>query len=168
MLGASLSEVWGENFNSKPKKLKKKKFKQKPLTPDEMDSGLLIQNRDDINLMNEKQKLNELNEFKGNPAYYENYQNYSNYQNYQNDELRNPNIVSYNQPYGRISKTIENDPDYQEFQKFKLMKKNNNLVVKNKTRKKKSNINELLFYIGFGLLMILLYDNIYYLGMRSY
>ncbi len=26
MLGASLSEVWGENFNSKPKKLKKKEI----------------------------------------------------------------------------------------------------------------------------------------------
>ena len=41
MLGASLSEVWGDDFIVKTKKKKKIK-KGKPLTPDEMDMELLI------------------------------------------------------------------------------------------------------------------------------
>ena len=40
MLGASLSEVWGEDF--KIKKKKKKKNITPPMSPDEMDSELLI------------------------------------------------------------------------------------------------------------------------------
>ena len=45
MLGASLSEVWGEDFKPK-KKIKRKKNKPQPLTPDEMDSELLITESD--------------------------------------------------------------------------------------------------------------------------
>ena len=60
MLGASLSEVWGEDFTIKPKKSKKKKFKVKPLSPDEMESELLIKGEDKPRVMGDQERVEML------------------------------------------------------------------------------------------------------------
>ena len=99
MLGASLSEVWGDDFTTKPKKVKKKKFKVKPLSPDEMESELLIKEKDKQLLMSDQQRVEMLRD--------DRYQNV------------NPNVVTQRSPYGRIPKAIEDDPDYKEFMEFK-------------------------------------------------
>ena len=91
MLGASLSEVWGEDFTVKPKKAKKKKFKVKPLSPDEMESELLIKEKDKPKLMDDQERVHLLS------------------------QDVNPNVVSQRNPYGRMPRYIEDDPDYKEF-----------------------------------------------------
>lgn len=156
MLGASLSEVWGEDFNTKPKKIKKKKFKVKPLSPDEMESELLIRDNEKPTLMSDQQRVEML----------------------RNDI--NPNVVTQRNPYGRIPRGIEDDPDYKEFMEFKSMK-NRRRFIEEQERKHTSispasnyktnpeeQFNELLLYVFTGFFLMILYDNIYRLGKDSY
>jgi len=157
MLGASLSEVWGDDFNPKRKE-KKKKIKSKPLPPDEIDSELLIKESDKPVLQNEREQLSLLMNDRD--------ENYS-YQRI------NPNVVTVRDPYGYVNKTrperIEDDPDYKEFLEYKKNKKS--LEGEDKKISKideKDQVNELLLYIFTGFFLLILYDNIYRLGKKSY
>ena len=156
MLGASLSEVWGEDFTTKPKKAKKKKFKVKPLTPDEMESELLIKDEDKPRVMGDQERVHLLS------------------------QDVNPNILTRRNPYGRIPKGIEDDPDYKEFMEFKSMK-NRRKFIEEQERKhtpviqekgyqstSEEQFNELLLYVFTGFFLMVLYDNIYRLGKDSY
>ena len=156
MLGAPLSEVWGEDFTTKPKKSKKKKFKVKPLTPDEMESELLIKDKDRPTLIRDQERVHLLS------------------------QDVNPNIVTRREPYGRIPRSIEDDPDYREFMEFKSMK-NRRRFIEEQERKHRPVIrekeyqstseeqfNELLLYVFTGFFLMILYDNIYRLGKDSY
>ena len=155
MLGASLSEVWGEDFTTKPKKVKKKKFKVKPLSPDEMESELLIKDKDKPKLMDDQERVHLLS------------------------QDVNPNVVTQRSPYGRIPKGIEDDPDYKEFMEFKSMK-NRRKFIEEQERKhtppreetyhstSEEQFNELLLYVFTGFFLMILYDNIYRLGKDSY
>ena len=156
MLGASLSEVWGEDFTTKPKKSQKQKFKVKPLTPEEMESELLIKDEDKPRVMDDQERVHLLS------------------------QDVNPNIVTRRNPYGRIPRSIEDDPDYKEFMEFKSMKNRRKFieeqerkhtpVVKEKTYHSTSEeqFNELLLYVFTGFFLMILYDNIYRLGKDSY
>ena len=156
MLGAPLSEVWGEDFNTKPKKSKKKKFKVKPFTPEEMESELLIKKEDKPRVMDDQERVLLLR------------------------QDVNPNVVTQRNPYGRIPRSIEDDPDYKEFMEFKSMKNRRRFieeqerkhtpVVKEKTYHSTSEeqFNELLLYVFTGFFLMILYDNIYRLGKDSY
>ena len=162
LVGASLSEIWGEDFNkptTKTKTKKKKKKKSTPLTPDEMDSELLIKDEDKRRFnTDEYQRVNSLKD--------------------EYDEIHIPrfsNVVTAKYPYGRIPSRIEEDPDYLEFMEYKKMKHVNK---KNPTESSRLNIvqssnennqfNELLLYIFTGFFLLLLYDNIYKFGKNSY
>ena len=107
MLGASLTEVWGADFNTKPKKEKKKKYKTKPLNPEEMDSELLIRDSDRPSLIEDKDRLLMVRDDRQDNDIY---------------QRVNPNVVTRGNPYGQrpeIRPTrIEEDPDYQEFLEF--------------------------------------------------
>ena len=155
MLGASLSEVWGEDFTIKPKKSKKKKFKVQPLSPDEMESELLIKGEDKPRVMGDQERVEML----------------------RNDI--NPNVVTQRNPYGRIPRGIEDDPDYREFMEFKSMKnrrrfieeqerKHTPVIQKGYQSTSEEQFNELLLYVFTGFFLMVLYDNIYRLGKDSY
>ena len=109
MFGAELSEVWQDY---KPKKNKKKK--DKPLTPDDMDSGLLLEKREKT-LVGERERLSSLVDDREKDYRY---------------ERINPNVVTFDNPYGSRShdkksirpSRIEEDPDYKEFLEFKRNK----------------------------------------------
>ena len=157
MFGASLSEVWGPNYESKPKKDKKKKFKIKPLSPEEKDSELLIRDNERGFLKTERERINELKE-----DYPERY------------SVFNKNNVKRESSLGNNSKSrptrIEDDPDYQEFLEFKNTKMNNfrqnNLDRQSEHENKQ--LNELILYVFTGFFLLILYDNIYRLGKNSY
>jgi len=145
MLGASLSEVWGENFN---KKEKKKKMKR-PMYQEEMERELLVDvNEDEFLHKKEHEKKRLLRDDR---------------------LLKNPyRTVNYADTRENKPKILEDDPDYLEFLEFK---KNKNKPVLENTESKTSladQQNELLLYIFTGFFLILLYDNIYKLGKKSY
>jgi hypothetical protein len=161
MIGASLTEVWGSDFNTKPKKDKKKKNKTKPLSPEEMDSELLITDSERPAIVEDRERLQMLRDDR---------QDHDMYQRI------NPNVVTRRNPYGgteRRPQKIEEDPDYQEFLEFKNRKgqlKEDNvrerapLIRVNESEQ----LNELLLYVFTGFFLLILYDNIYRLGKNSY
>ena len=164
MLGASLSEVWGEDF--KIKKKKKNKNITPPMSPDEMDSELLINPSEKT-----KFQTNEYNRHKllRDDRFIED--------SYKPVTYANSNIVNSTYPYGHVPKKIEDDPDYLEFIEYKKMKyhnrktnKDNNLIQNNPLQKISTDhqLNELILYIFTGFFLLLLYDNIYRFGKKSY
>lgn len=155
MLGAPLSEVWGENY--KPKKNKKK---SKPMKPEEMESELLVSVNDKQNFEKESSKRNQL--LKDDRLIGDSYKpvNYA-----------NSNIVTQSNPYGSLPKTIKDDPDYQEFLEYKNNKNNPRPIQREEIIPKidmNYQMNELLLYIFTGFFFLILYDNIYRLGKNSY
>jgi hypothetical protein len=159
MFGAELSEVWQDY---KPKKNKKKK--DKPLTPEDMDSGLLLGKREK-SLVDEKERLSSLVDDRDKDYKY---------------ERINPNVVTFEDPYGasvydkksiRPSR-IEDDPDYNEFLEFKKnknsLKRDKPIIQKLDTSNDNDQLNELILYIFTGFFLLVLYDNIYRLGKKSY
>ena len=116
MLGASLSEVWGEDFITKPKKSKKKKFKVKPLTPDEMESELLDDNENEELDPRRRLKGMRVSPYTDNELHYQNMKRTVDLDLNKNIERPDKTrIVSRQSSY-------EDDPDYQEFLEFKRMK----------------------------------------------
>ena len=148
MFGASLSEVWGEDFKTTEKirfkKPKKKKTKHNsPLTGEDMKFRL----------------YNELTK-----------------DDYEDISIpRSSNSFSDKMTYNSNNKPriIEDDPDYLEFLEFKKMKNKPKIVDNTKEGKIKSlekerQFNDLLLYIFTGFFLLLIYDNIYRLGKNSY
>ena len=162
MLGASLSEVWGDDFKEK-KKNKKKKLK--PLTPAEMESELLVKDTDRVGF--------ETDEFRRHKMLRDDrFLDNSKPVNYTNS-----NIVSSMNPYGKIPEKLEDDPDYNEFLEFKRNKYNSNNSNTNNSKGHAEELipidmnyqlNELLLYVFTGFFLLILYDNIYRLGIKSY
>ena len=159
MFGAELSEVW------KDYRPKKKKKKDKPLTPEDMDSGLLLEKREKT-LVDERERLSSLVDDRDKDYKY---------------ERVNPNVVTFEDPYGstlnsRIVRPsrIEDDPDYKEFLEFKKnknsLKRDKPIIQKSDTLRDNNNeqLNELILYIFTGFFLLVLYDNIYRLGKKSY
>lgn len=159
MLGAPLSEVWGDSF--KPtKKVKKKKKISQPLTPEEMDSELLVQDNQKNNFDIDPLKRNKM--LRDDRFINESYKPIS---------YNNSNIVSAMNPFGQIPRQLSEDSDYNEFLEYKRNKYNPR-PVENKSLIPKMNLdyqmNELLLYIFTGFFLLILYDNIYRLGKNSY
>lgn len=145
MFGASLSEVWGEDFQVKDpvkfKKPKKKKIKHTaPLTGEDME----------FKLYNNKTEFEDI------------------------QIPRSSNSFSNKMPYETNKpRIIEDDPDYLEFLEFKKMKQKPKIIDNTKKAIQKAeldekNLNDLLLYIFTGFFLLLVYDNIYRLGKNSY
>jgi len=170
MLGASLTEVWGSDFNTKPKKEKKKKYKTKSLTSEEMDSELLIRDSDKPSLIEDKERLIMLRDDRQDNDIY---------------QRVNPNVVTRGNPYGQraeirqeirpeIRHRIEDDPDYQEFLEFKSRNRKRLLTEDKRVSplldrvSSDEQFNELLLYVFTGFFLLILYDSVYKLGKNSY
>lgn len=146
MIGADLSEVWSDY---KPKK-KKKKIKNLPINPNHVDSM-------DSNVLDEKERVKLLTNDRDRNYLY---------------NMNNSNIVEFENPYeNKVQKInrIDDDPDYKEFMEYKKNKSynSNNQKITNKIDEKEQ-LNELILYIFTGFFIIMLYDNIYKLGKKSY
>lgn len=161
MFGAELSEVW-QDYGPK----KKKKKKDKSLTPEDMDYGLLKKRENTF--VDERKKLSSLVDDREKDYKY---------------ERVNDNVVTFEDPYGSTlnSRTvrpsrIEDDPDYKEFLEFKKnknsLKRDKPIIEKLDTPRDNDNnkeqLNELIMYIFTGFFLLVLYDNIYRLGKKSY
>lgn len=159
MLGAPISEVWGDSFKQTKKEKKKKKVSQ-PLTPEEMESELLV-SKDDRRSFNDD-PLKKSVMLRDDRFLNESYKPLS---------YHNSNIVSAMNPYGQIPRKISEDPDYNEFLEYKRNKYNPK-PVETKSVAPRVNLdhqmNELLLYIFTGFFLLILYDNIYRLGKNSY
>ena len=147
MLGAPLSEVWGEDFKTTEKirfkKPKKKKTKHNaPLTGEDMKFRLYNElTKDDYEDISIPRSSNSFSD-----------------------------RMTYNNNKPRI---IEDDPDFLEFLEFKKMKNKPKIVDNtkegnNKSLEKDRQFNDLLLYIFTGLFLLIIYDNIYRLGKNSY
>ena len=145
MLGASLSEVWGENFNKKEKKKKSKR----PMYQEEMEKELLVDvNEDEFLHKKEYEKKRLLRDDR---------------------LLKSPyRTVKYADTRENKPKILEDDPDYLEFLEFKKNKNKPVIDKKDEPLNFHDQQNELLLYIFTGFFLIVLYDNIYKLGKKSY
>ena len=171
---ALLTEVYGTDYHKKPKKKKEKKQRNQIIEPDEMDRVLL----NEESLSPEARVRN----MKIDP-----YDNESLHQSLDNE---NPNIKQYqdyspratydrqiNRGIGQPS-SYKDDPEYQEFLEYKKYKRTKSL--ENEMKIIESNrpvstsysandqMNELLLYIFTGFFILMLFDNMYKMGKRSY
>ena len=166
---ALLTEVYGSDF--KPKKSKKLKKKEKKaernriIEPDEMDRVLLEEQSTSPEVKVKNLSINPYDE-----------QNES-YEEY----FKNPNVQKYNdnKPTTVYQRNIvsNDDSEYQEFLEYKRNKRLEREMNKIETeRKNQSNfkysqndqLNELMLYIFTGFFFLMLFDNIYKLGKKSY
>ena len=92
MLGAPISEVWGDSFKQTKKEKKKKKISQ-PLTPEEMESELLV-SKDDRRSFNYSIKITEFYFLKNAKELKKRIENET--------SLKNINIISINDTKHRV------------------------------------------------------------------
>ena len=144
---ALLTEVYGSDFKTKKKSKKnKKESRNRIIEPDEMDRVLLNEQT-----VSPEVKVRQLNNIEPNDEVQVNYKEY--FQNYPSEN--------------KESKSYLNDPEYQDFLRYKKEKQLMQNV--NKTRyTQNEQFNELMLYIFTGFFILMLFDNIYKLGKKSY
>ena len=169
---ALLTEVYGSTF--KPKKTKKLKKKEKKeernriIEPNEMDRVLL-----DEQSTSPEVKIRNLSI----DSYDEQNESYEEY-------FKNPNVQRYDEPISSIyqrnivsNNPLKDDPEYQEFLEYKRNKRLETEMNKIETERKikpsfqyshNDQLNELMLYIFTGFFFLMLFDNIYKLGKKSY
>jgi hypothetical protein len=173
---ALLTEVYGTDYHKKPKKKKEKKEKQinQIIEPGEMDQVLLNEQSISPEMRVRNMKIDP-------------YENESHHQSFNHE---NPNIKQYqdyspgaiherqsNREINRPS-SYKDDPEYREFLEYKKDKRTKSLEREMKIIESKRDtfkyysgddqINELLLYIFTGFFILMLFDNIYKMGKRSY
>lgn len=167
---ANLDEVYGSEY---PKK-KKKKDRKVPLEPREMETKLLSKND-----MTEFTKRNQgISKFyrMGTNAYDPQSLMYDDI-NDNNESISYDNAVGPNSPFNHpysMYHYIMNDPDFKDFLVYKKMKHHTNDLYEpfmNMNEKKDINMNnneldQLLLYIFTGLFILIMFDNIYKLGVN--
>ena len=167
MMYANLNEVYGTSFgHSNPSRKKKKK--SVPLETKEMETELLSKNdMNEFKIRNtQDSRVSRLGINPYDPFNTE-YGNISNIKN----TLINENVVGPNNPFNHpysMYHYIMNDPDYREFLIYKKMKNSTNSLYE--PFMNSGNINndfdQLLLYIFTGLFILIMFDNIYKLGVN--
>ena len=163
MTGALLSEVWPDMVQ-KPRKTKRIKHKKSndpilntPLEPNEMETELL-----DDKLNSELDPRRRLEGMRVGP-YTDNETQYQDTSRRVDLEF-NHNIVRADMMRNIKRESLSDDPEYQEFLEFKLMK-----IPKNQVNSSpEEQFNELLLYVFTGFFLLMIYDNIYKLGRDSF
>lgn len=175
---ALLTEVYGSDFKTKKKKKQKKtgvlKDKSKEninriIEPDEMDRVLLNGESVSPEVKIRNLKIDPHDET---DDHFEEY--------FRNDSPSNryEDVSSYS----RNIKSFKDDPEYKEFLEYKEKKRNQLLENEMKMIESENyenyskynqysandKLNELMLYIFTGFFVLLLFDNIYKLGKRSY
>ncbi len=176
---ALLTEVYGSDFKEKKKKKQKKKGDSKDnskeninrvIDPDEMDRVLLNGESVSPEVKIRNLKINPHDEM---DDHFEEY--------FRNDSQSNRPSNRYEDvsSYSRNIKSYKDDPEYKDFLEYKEKKRNR--LLENEMRMIESEnysnynqyttndkLNELMLYIFTGFFVLLLFDNIYKLGKRSY
>ena len=175
---ALLSEVYGSEFK-KEKREKKSKKKIPVIEPDEMDKVLLgeqsvspevkVRNMNISPYGGDEMRFVEDDVNTGNP----------NIQPNQRSVDYSPKSV-YQRQIGQIEnrESLKGDPEYREFLEYKKKKRNQELIDEMESIGRKQisrssyshtdQMNELLLYIFTGFFLLMLFDNIYKMGKRSY
>ena len=147
---------------------KKKKKKQLPLETTQMETELLSKNdMNEFKIRNTPQSrisrlgINPYDPF-NNPYNSVNNMNY----NMSNNYAIGPNNP-FNHPYS-MHHYIMNDPDYKDFLVYKKMKNNTNDLYEPFTNKinNDNDFDQLLLYIFTGLFILIMFDNVYKLGIN--
>lgn len=172
---ALLSEVYGSDFK-KEKKGKKSKKKIPVIEPDEMDKVLLGEQT-----VSPEVKIRNMNidPYEGSEAKLLEDQNHMNNSNIQSRYLDySPKSIYHKQIEHQRNNPFKDDPEYQEFLEYKRKKRNKELIdeieIIEKKQKMSTNysqkdqLNELLLYIFTGFFLLMLFDNIYKIGRKSY
>lgn len=178
---ALLSEVYGSDFKKekKEKKSKKKKQPNEIIEPNDMDKVLLGEQTISPEV---KIKNMNINPYEGTEARLLEDQNDMNNHNIQHNQPNqrysdySPKSVYQRQIVKETS--FKDDPEYKEFLEYKRKKRNQELIdevelIEKKQRSvsnysQKDQLNELLLYIFTGFFLLMLFDNIYKMGKRSY
>ena len=172
MTGALLSEVWPDMVQ-KPKKTKRIKKKSgdplmnQPMTPDEMETELLDDNKNTE--LDPRKRIRGMNV----SPYTDNETQYQNTKRVVDLEFNNNIVRADTMRNIKRESVLSDDPEYQEFLEFKKMK----MMKSQKSLSKPSRylessteeqFNELLLYVFTGFFLLMIYDNIYKLGRDSF
>lgn len=173
---ALLTEVYGNDYQKKSKKKKKDKSRNQIIEPDQMDRVLL----------NEQSVSPEvkLRDMKIDP--YDNDDMYHHSFNHDNPNVKkihdySPQSIHERQTNQRMylqsnrSSSYKDDPEYKDFLEYKRTKslEREMKIIESKRNPSSSyssndQMNELLLYIFTGFFILMLFDNIYKMGKRSY
>ena len=172
---ALLTEVYGSDLKPKKQKKKQKKSANRVIEPDEMDRVLL-----DEESVSPEVKVKHLR-IDPHDEEDDNFEDY--FRNNDGSSKRRSNRYEDISSYSRNSKSFKDDPEYKEFLEYKENKRNQLLqdemeVIQSKRDKSpyspyspystNDRLNELMLYIFTGFFVLLLFDNIYKLGKKSY
>ena len=127
-------------------------------------------NRNEIDKDEDKKRF-DTNEYRRESSLRGAIQPYDHYSgDYYSDRYEsNKNVVTARNPYGRLPRRIEDDPEYEEFMEFKAMKHKSRGRTEPVQRIDRGHqLNELLLYVFTGFFLLVIYDNIYRLGKKSY
>jgi hypothetical protein len=171
---ANLNEVYGTDFGSgssrdKTTRKKRKKNIHVPMETSEMETELSNDDMNEFKMRNSsKSKVSRLGINQYDP-FSNSYNNVNNetLTNIVNENAIGPNNP-YNHPYSMYHYTM-NDPDYRDFLVYKKMKNGTNDLYEPFTNKKEINsddFDQLLLYIFTGLFILIMFDNVYKLGVN--
>jgi hypothetical protein len=172
---ALLTEVYGSDLKPKKQKKKHKKTANRVIEPDEMDRVLL-----EGESVSPEVKVKNLRIDPHDDAG-DNYEDY--FRNDDRSSNRRSNSYEDISSYSGNIKSFKDDPEYKEFLEYKEKKRNKLLQDEMEVIESKRNnseyssyssystndrLNELMLYIFTGFFVLLLFDNIYKLGKKSY
>lgn len=169
---ALLTEVYGSNFPKKSKKMKKKLKKEERnriIEPNEMDRVLLDEQSTSPEVKVRNLTVDPHDEQDDSYEEYFKNPNVQRYEDYKPAESIYQRNISPN--------TLSNDPEYREFVEYKRNKRLESEMNKIESERKiqpsfkysqNDQLNELMLYIFTGFFFLMLFDNIYKLGKKSY
>ena len=164
---ANIEEVYGSTFVSK----KKKRKTRVPLESSEMETKIL--SKDDMkeftkrNTPESRVSMMGANPYDPVNSMYDN--TYINNESIAQGQPVGPNSP-FNHPYSMYH-YVMNDPDYKDFLIYKKMKHHTNDLYEPFQNVSKDNISgdefdQLLLYIATGLFILIMFDNVYKLGVH--
>lgn len=166
---ANLEEVYGKNFKLNGNK--KNKRKKIPLETKEMETELLTK-QDMAEFTKRNSPMSRVSRINLDP--YDKNGNLDGHiynMNSNNENILNENhipISPFNHPYSMYHEML-NDPDYRDFLVYKKMKKNTNDLYEpftNSVDVNSSEFDNLLLYIFTGVFILIMFDNVFKLGIN--
>ena len=172
MYGCPINEAWGDDFQ---KKKKKKKNQNPPISPQEKDNELLIPEKETKSFNQESALYQQLQGLQINPSnaidnFYESipsksYERQSTVQSQLETPLRSISEEEWNEylDFKRWKKTGETVLTKPVVESMSVKQPRTNHLTTQEEQ-----FNELLLYMFTGFILLMLYDNIYKLGKKSY
>jgi hypothetical protein len=176
---ALLTEVYGNDYQKKSKKKKEKKEKSRNqiIEPDQMDRVLLNEQSLSPEVKLRNMKIDPYENDMYHHSFNHDNPNIKQMNDYSPQSIHERQTNQTNQQTNR-SLSYKDDPEYKEFLEYKQYKRTKSLEHEMKIIDSKRNslisysgndqMNELLLYIFTGFFILMLFDNIYKMGKRSY